>query len=206
MENQTHRRYSRNHQRAIKFMLISLVLGVLLVVAIIGWMVTAYKLSSAEEQFLSRQIPDRGQGASADNLRVRVVALEKEVLSLQEEKASLVQNRIPDLNPMAFDATVPIGQGYVKNIRFTQTGTETDKKFDYLAVLQNDGERKITPDVVIYLFDSNGVQLGMARLVNNDIPLDRAEDDLSAGETRSYFSQIELIRDRDPAYFFVEVK
>lgn len=187
-------------------MLVSLVLGVLLVVASIGWIVTAYKLSSAEQQFLSRQTPDRGLGASADNLRVRVAALEKEVLSLQEEKASLVQNRIPDLNPMAFDATVPIGQGYVKNIRVTQTVTETEKKFEYLAVLQDDGERKIAPDVVIYLFDSNGVQLGMARLVNNDIPLDRADDDLSAGETRPYFSQIELIRDRDPAYFFVEVK
>lgn len=206
MDNHTRRRYSRNHQRAMKYMLVCLVLGFLLMVTAIGWMVTAYKLSSTREEFLSRQIPDRREVASVDNLRSRVAALEHEVLTLQEEKASLVQNRIPDLNPMSFDATMPVGQAYLKNIRFTQTGTETDKKFEYLAVLQNDGERRVTPDVVIYLFDSLGIQLGMARLASTDITLERTDDDLSAGESRSYFSQIELIRERDPAYFHIEVK
>lgn len=206
MDNHTRRRYSRNHQRAMKYMLVCLVLGFLLMVTAIGWMVTAYKLSSTREEFLSRQIPDRREVASVDNLRSRIAALEQEVLTLQEEKASLVQNRIPDLNPMSFDATMPVGQAYLKNIRFTQTGTETDKKFEYLAVLQNDGERRVTPDVVIYLFDSLGIQLGMARLASTDITLERTDDDLSAGESRSYFSQIELIRERDPAYFHIEVK
>ncbi|TCO76064.1 hypothetical protein [Chromatocurvus halotolerans] len=206
MENQSRRRYSRNHQRAMKYMLVSLVLGFLLIVTAIGWMVTAFKLSSTREEFFSRQIPDRREVASAEHLRSRVAALEQEVLTLREEKASLVKNRIPDLNPMTFDATMPIGQGYLKNIRFTQTGTETDKKFEYLAVLKNDGERRITPDVVIYLFDALGIQLGMARLASTDITLERTDDGLSAGESRSYFSQIELIRERDPAYFHVEVK
>lgn len=206
MESHTRRRYSRNHQRAMKYMLVSLVLGFLLIVTAIGWMVTAYKLSSTREEFFSSQIPDRREVASAENLRSRVAALEQEVLALQEEKASLVKNRIPDLNAMTFDATMPIDQGYLKNIRFTQTGTETDKKFEYLAVLQNDGERRITPDVVIYLFDSLGIQLGMARLASSDITLERADEGLSAGESRSYFSQIDLIRERDPAYFHIEVK
>lgn len=206
VESHTRQRYSRNHQRAMKYMLVSLVLGLLLIVTAIGWMVTAFKLSSTKDEFLSRQIPDRRELASTDNLRSRVAALEQEVLTLQEEKASLVKNRIPDLNPMVFDATLPIGQGYVKNIRFTQTGTETDRKFEYLAILQNDGERRITPDVVIYLFDALGIQLGMARLASTDITLERTDDDLSAGESRSYFSQIALIRERDPAYFYIEVK
>lgn len=187
-------------------MLVSLVLGALLIVTGIGWMVTAYKLSVTNEQFFSRHIPDPGEDAGADNLRARVSALEQEVLTLQEEKATLVQNRIPDLNPMVFDATVPIGHGYVKNIRFTQTGTETDKKFEYFAVLQNNGERRITPDVAIYLFDSLGIQIGMARLANNDMSPDATGKDLMGGESRSYFSQIELIRERDPEYFHVEVK
>ena len=206
MENHSRRRYSRNHQRAMKYMLVSLLLGFLLVVAGIGWMVTAYKLSLTREQFFSREVPDRGESASADALRSRVAALEEEVLALQEEKASLVQNRLPDLNPMSFDVTRPIGQAYVKNIRFTQTGTATDRKFEYLAVLQNNGERRITPDVVIHLFDSLGIQLGMARLASSDIALERTDDDLSVGESRSYFSQIELIRDREPAYFHIEVR
>lgn len=123
MESHTRRRYSRNHQRAMKYMLVSLVLGFLLIVTAIGWMVTAYKLSSTREEFFSSQIPDRREVASAENLRSRVAALEQEVLALQEEKASLVKNRIPDLNAMTFDATMPIDQGYLKNIRFTQTGT-----------------------------------------------------------------------------------
>jgi len=169
-------------------------------------MVTAYKLSSTREEFLSRQIPDRREVASVGNLRSRIAALEQDVLTLQEEKASLVKNRIPDLSAMTFDATMPIGEGYLKNIRFTQTGTETDKKFEYFAILQNDGERRITPDVVIYLFDSLGIQLGMARLSSTDITLEKADDALNAGESRSYFSQIELIRERDPAYFHIEVK
>lgn len=206
MEDRTRRRYSRNHQRAIKYLLVSLILGALLLVAVIGWMVTAYKLSSTKEQFLSREVPDRGDDTSRDTLRSRVAALEQEVLTLQEEKASLVQSRIPDLNPMVFDATLPVGRGYVKNIRFTQTGTEAEKKFEYLAILQNGGERKITPDVVIYLFDSLGIQVGMARLAKTDVSLERADDDLSVGESRSYFSQIDLIRERDPEYFHIEVK
>lgn len=206
MENHTRRRYSRNHQRAIKYMLVSLVLGAMLMVTGIGWMVTAYKLSATKQQFFSRHIPDPVEETLADDLRTRVSALEQEVLTLQEEKASLVQNRIPDLIPMVFDATVPVGQGYVKNIRFTQTGTETDKKFEYFAILQNDGERRITPDVVIYLFDSLGIQVGMARLADNDISPDTTGRDLKEGESRSYFSQIQLIRDRDPEYFHIEVK
>jgi len=206
VENHTPRRYSRNHQRAMKYLLVSLVLGFLLMVTAAGWMVTAYKLSSTREEFLSRQIPDRREVASVGNLRSRIAALEQDVLTLQEEKASLVKNRIPDLSAMTFDATMPIGEGYLKNIRFTQTGTETDKKFEYFAILQNDGERRITPDVVIYLFDSLGIQLGMARLASTDITLEKPDDALSAGESRSYFSQIELIRERDPAYFHIEVK
>ncbi|MEQ9395725.1 hypothetical protein [Haliea sp.] len=187
-------------------MLVSLVLGAMLMVTGIGWMVTAYKLSATKQQFFSRHIPDPVVGAPADDLRSRVSALEQEVLTLQEEKASLVQNRIPDLNPLVFDTTVPVGQGYVKNIRFTQTGTETDKKFEYFVILQNDGERRITPDVVIYLFDSLGIQIGMARLADNDISPDTTGRGLKEGESRSYFSQIQLIRDRDPAYFHIEVK
>lgn len=187
-------------------MLISMVLGALLIITGFGWMVTAYKLSSTKEQFLNRQIPARGEEARADNLQSRVTALEQEVLILQEEKASLVQNRIPDLHPMAFDAIVPLDQDYVKNIRFTRTGTEKDKKFEYLAVLHNDGQRNITPEVILYLFDSLGVQIGMARLENNDIASGANGDGLAAGESRSYFSQITLIRERDPAYFHVEVQ
>lgn len=187
-------------------MLVSVVLGALLMVTGIGWMVTAYQLSSTEKQFFSRRIASPGEDAGADNLRSRVSALEQEVLTLQAEKASLVQNRIPDVNPMVFDATVPIGQGYVKNIRFTRTGTQTDSKFEYFVVLQNDGERRITPDVAIYLFDSLGIQVGMAKLANNNISSDTTSKDLQEGESRSYFSQIELIRERDPEYFYVEVK
>ncbi|MEQ9463694.1 MAG: hypothetical protein RJQ10_08535 [Haliea sp.] len=206
VENRTRRRYSRNQQRAIKYMLVSLVLGALLMVTGIGWMVTAYKLSETKQEFFSRHIPSPGEGPLADDLRSRVSALEQEVLTLQEEKASLVQNRIPNLNPMAFDATVPIDQGYVKNIRFTRTGTEIDRKFEYYAVLQNNGARNITPDVVIYLFDSLGIQIGMARLANSDTSLSRAGDSLKEGESRTYSSQVELIRERDPEYFHIEVK
>lgn len=187
-------------------MLVSIALGMLLTLAAIGWMVTAYKLSSTNELLLGRQVPIRAEDTGTDNLRSRVAALEQQVSTLQEEKASLVQNRIPDLNPLAFDTIVPIGQGYLKNIRFTRTGTENDKKFGYLAVLQNDGQRNITPDVTILLFDSLGVQVGMAQLAKGDISSDERNHELKAGESRSYFSQIKLTRERDPEYFHVEVK
>ncbi|MFN2329705.1 MAG: hypothetical protein ABR612_12385 [Chromatocurvus sp.] len=206
MENHPTRRYSRNHQKAIKFMLVSMVLGVLLIFTGIGWMVTAFKLSSTKEQFFSREVPIRNEESNADYLMSRVAALEQEVSILQEEKASLVRNRIPDLNPLTFDAILPIGQAYLKNIRFTQTGTEKNRKFEYLAVLQNNGQLKITPDVVILLFDSLGVQVGMAQLAEDDILSDATNDELEAGESRSYFSQIKLARERDPEYFHVEVK
>ena len=82
-------------------MLASMVLGALLIVTGVGWMVTAYKLSSMNELFHGREVAVRGEDASADNLRSKVAALEQQVSKLREEKASLVQNRIPDLNPSA---------------------------------------------------------------------------------------------------------
>ncbi|WP_286980397.1 hypothetical protein [Haliea sp.] len=206
MENHVPRRYSRNYRKAVKYMLVSMVLGALLIVTGVGWIVTAYKLSSMNDLFLGREVAVRGEDASADNLRNKVAALEQQVSKLREEKASLVQNRIPDLNPLAFDAIVPIGERYLKNIRFTRTGTEQQKRFGYLAVLQNDGQRSINPDVTIILFDSLGIQVGMAQLAKDETSSDMGNDELNAGESRSYFSQVKLTRDRDPEYFHVEVK
>lgn len=206
MENQVRRRYSRNHQKAIKYMLVSMVLGALLIITGIGWMVTTYELSSTKEQFFSYQTPHREERSNAGNLTSRVAALEQQISTLQEEKASLVQSRIPDLNPLAFDSIVPIGRRYLKNISFTRTGTENEKVFEYRAVLQNDGQQNITPDVSILLFDSLGVQVGMTQLAKDDILSDAKYEGLLPGESRSYASQIKLTRERDPEYFHVEVK
>lgn len=206
VENRVPRRYSRNYRKAVKYMLVSIVLGALLIVTGIGWMVTAYKLYSTNELLLGREVAMRGEDASAGNLRNTVTALEQQVAQLREANASLVQNRIPDLNPLSFDAIVPIGERYLKSISFTRTGTEQKKRFGYLAVLQNDRQRSVTPDVTIILFDALGVQVGMAKLAQDDTSLEAENPELNAGESRSYFGQIKLTRDRAPAYFHVEVE
>jgi hypothetical protein len=187
-------------------MLLSMVLGTLLIVTGIGWIVTAYKLSSTNKQFLNYQIPNREAAANARELTIRVAALEQEVSSLQEEKASLIQSRIPDLNPLAYDSILPISLRYFKNIIFTRTGTENAKIFEYRAVLQNDGQQSITPDVSIILFDSLGVQVGMTRLAKDHVTSDVKHNGLKPGESRVYSSQIKLSRASDPEYFLVEVQ
>lgn len=205
MENKLRRKYSRNHKNAIKYMLVSIALGALLIISSIGWMLAIYKLSSTNKQFLSYQIPNREVASNARTLTSRVAALEQEVSTLREEKASLIQGRIPDLNPLVFDSIVPIGKRYLKNISFTRTGTERQKIFEYRAVLLNDSKRNITPRVSIVLFDSLGVQVGMTQLAKDHISSNAKYDGLKPGESRSYSSQIKLSRASNPEYFLVEV-
>ena len=203
----THRRkLSRNQKKALRYLIVSWVLGSLLFVTITGWILTGSKLSSVKSKFLEFQISTRQKLADSKQMTSRAGTLEGEVKTLQEELATLIQGRIPNLMPLEFDVTVPSDQAYLKNISFTLTGTASDRQYEYRAVLHNDRLADIQPDVSILLFDAMGIQVGMAKLSNDHATSQVEHNDLKPGETRAYSSGISLDREAEPNYFLIEVK
>lgn len=135
-----------------------------------------------------------------------MTSLEKEVQYLQETLDSLVTDRIPNLHPLEFDLTLPSKQKYLKNISFTLTGTEKNKKYEYRAILRNDKRNDVPLDVNILLFDAVGIQVGMAALIPELTAAETGKRVLKPGETRAFSNEIKLTRDAEPRYFLVEVK
>lgn len=199
-------KYSRNKKKAFEYLIVSWVLGVLLLVMTIGWIVTGYKLSATKTQLLNIQISTREKLSDTKELSLKVTSLEKEVQYLQETLDSLVTDRIPNLHPLEFDLTLPSKQKYLKNISFTLTGTEKNKKYEYRAILRNDKRNDVPLDVNILLFDAVGIQVGMAALIPELTAAETGKRVLKPGETRAFSNEIELTRDAEPRYFLVEVK
>tara|TARA_R110002110_G_scaffold205066_7_gene417295 strand:- start:453770 stop:454474 length:705 start_codon:yes stop_codon:yes gene_type:complete len=199
-------KYSRNQKKAFKYLMTALTLGILLVISLIGWMMTGYKLSTVKSQYLSYQISTRQTINESQLLAEQVTELDNTVSTLRSDVAALVEQRIPNLTPLDFDVTVRTEQDYLKNISFTQTGTRTQKRYEYRAVLRNDNENDVRPSINILLFDGLGIQVGKATLSREHATSDADKVSLKPGEVRAYSSRVDLDRDATPEYFLVEVR
>ena len=199
-------RHSRSGNKTLKLIILAWVLGALLLVTIIGWILTATKLSSNRSEYLGYQASVREELSGSKRLVEEIAGLERKVTDLEGEMATLVQGRIPGLNPLEFDLTVSLEQDYFKNISFTLTGTQADKKYEYRAVLHNGSPSVVRPNVTIFLFDARGVQVGKTQLSNDHATSEVEHTGLKPGETRAYSSRISLDRASDPAYFLIDVK
>ncbi|MGH8549155.1 MAG: hypothetical protein ACRERU_11260 [Methylococcales bacterium] len=140
------------------------------------------------DSFRSREIED---------MKTRMAEMEVEI-------GDLVQSRIPSLKELALDQVIDINHRYVKNIVFTVTGKNGDKRFEYKTVLENTGIEVIEPKATVIFFDRLGIQIGQA-VIDNDAP-GGDKGSLDPGEIRSYYNSVQFAESLTPRYFRVIIE
>ena len=149
----------------------------------------------------------------AGSLGVQVRQLEAELLEARERLVEmnddlriLLANRIPGVAEMSFSRPIEINDQYVKNLTFVRSGTDDDQGIEFSAVLENIRSTPIVPQVAISLFDEAGLQLGAAKLENNQGGDGPTGAEMQPGEGRQYVGTIDLQRQVPPKYFTIEVR
>jgi hypothetical protein len=157
---------------------------------------------------LLREEKLRSASAFAD-LQKSQRLVEEERSRLEEKEnalASLLDERLPGLHRIEYNKLVDVNDKYVLNVTFAKSGVEDSKFVEYHALLVNNTQWMLLPQVEIFLFDDVGIQVGGTKLDHDQATNNAALPELEPGETRSYHSRIEVERDAVPKYYalFVE--
>lgn len=191
--------HSRSVRKIFKLRIAVVLLLTVLVVTIFGWITTAVRFSKAEEEFLQYQTGIRQQVSDSESHSA-------ELERLRAENETLVKGLLPGLRLLEYDTIVTLDDQYVRNVRFTLTGTSYAKNYEYRFVLHNDSLNVIAPSVTLFLFDNRGIQVGTTVLSKNDSTAKVDFSNLQPNETRSYTGTVELNIQSEPKYFLVEVQ
>lgn len=106
----------------------------------------------------------------------------------------LVADRIPGLLPFRVGEPLSVDTPFVRELSF-KLAAPPASGHECKLVIENDSSSVIRPTLSVVLFDSVGVQLARAQLVDGD------HDSLRADEIRSFFSSLEIEEGRIPSYF-----
>lgn len=128
-----------------------------------------------------------------------------ELEKLRKDIEDLNQGRLPGLKKMEYDQVIPLNDGYLKNINFTEINEKDTKGYEYKLVLQNDTLSTLWPKLKVHFFNARGIQINMVHMTvekkDGAVPVDT----LGPGETRSYSATIKVpVAEEKPAYFMVE--
>jgi len=190
------RRHSRRSSRLRSMQLVNLLLAIALVVVFIGWINTWVNLNAAEKERYVLASDLRQASNERDTLRERNAELSRNL-------KTLVQQRLPGLQKLHFDTTMPIDSGYLRNVSFTRTGVGGEKRFEYSLVLENRSGDALTPKVRILLFDESGIQSGNAIITKEAATSNTELEFLDPGEIRAYTAPVAITKDKNPVYFQV---
>jgi hypothetical protein len=132
--------------------------------------------------------------------------LTEELGTIKNERDILVQERIPGLIPLTYDAAINIDNEYVRNIIFTLAKTGKKNIYEYRLVLHNNTLSIVRPKARIILFSDIGIQIGMAQVEQHDATTKTgARTALDPGEVRSYTAAIDLVLNEEPSYFLLDI-
>jgi cell division protein FtsB len=198
--------YANLQKKVSRLQILAWSLGGLVLIVTVIWVMTSLKLTARSSDLLLERGKNRELETRLEKLQADNESLGTEVENLRNELAHLVKGRIPQLLPLEFGITIPIEQSYFRNVSFTLAGTSEDAYYEYHAVLHNNDTRRVVPDVTLRLFDKLGVQVGESHLSNKDDTSGSGISELEPGETRSYYSQIELGSEVPAKYFLVDIQ
>ena len=122
--------------------------------------------------------------------------LRAELKRVTAEFDALVKERLPNLKRLEHDKVIPLNQGYVRNILFTETHSGDSIGYEYRVVVENNHSRPVMPEIRVLLFDRTGVQIGGASV--ESVPMMRT------GDSESFSGEVDLMIDAVPEYFHVE--
>jgi len=160
-------------------------------------LVTA-KLNKVEAELLAVDSALRGTAR-------KLQAAELMLAQREHELVSLVENRLPGMQPLELNKLLEIDRDYVVNISFSESGVGESKRIEYRAMLRNDGTGMVLPRVTVFLFDEHGLQVGEERLDKMDATTDALIEELRPGESRSYHETIAVKRGATPVYFLIHI-
>ncbi len=166
---------------------------VLLTAATIGVALFAYGYVNQSKQSIVNQQYEM------DQVLLKHKDQDEEYENIKEQMASLVQGKVPGLNPIVFDKVIMVEKHYVKSMLLNVNGKEKKKQYEFSINLQNKFGNIMQPRIKIYLFDRTGLQIGIADLYHFK------DEILVPGEKRTYHGKFDVrMKDREPAYFIVE--
>jgi hypothetical protein len=128
----------------------------------------------------------------SEELAVATASLEETRLAVD----SLTTDRIPGLLPFKIDEPLFVDIPFIRELSF-KPASPPASGHECRVVVENDSNSIIRPTLSVALFDSVGVQVAGAQLV------DGSRDVLRANEIRSFFVALEVAGDRAPSYFRV---
>jgi len=193
--SQSRKHRKRNRQiRSLK--LINLLLALSLIAALIAWINTWVNYNASQDERVALAAELRETNEQFEKLQV-------ESGKLQAKLSALVEQRLPGLREMRFDTTLPIEEGYIRNISFHQTGVGDQKRYEYSLVLENQGREVLKPELRILLFDESGLQTGAATITAKAATANSDLEFLDPKEIRAYTADIPSTLDHPPEYFTI---
>lgn len=114
--------------------------------------------------------------------------------------STLVEQRIPGLQPLKLDEALPTASSVVRDVTFARA-TGSEQGYELKAVLENGSRVSVSPALRIVLFDQLGVQVGHARIGSDS---ESENLTLRPGEIRSHFAVIEVEPGSQASYFRLE--
>jgi len=195
-ERHAHRHQSKRSKRIRTLQIVNLLLALALVAVIIGWINARVEYQNAESMRFELAMDLRKSEAELETLRTRSA-------EMQADLNSLVNNRLPNLNPLELDQTLTVDAPYVRNITFRETGLGDRRQYEYSAVLENASREPVTPKIRLLLFDDLGIQTGSVTIAKEAATSNSDMEFLAPGEIRAYTDKIPTATTARPRYFLV---
>lgn len=178
-----------------KYLLIRNITGIVVIVLAIG----AYA-SSTTIKHISSENRTIQSDLNKANAKIESQLAKMETLRLNNQ--SLIQGRIPGLNPINFDSPFKPENQVLKSVVFTQTQQNGKDRFEYLAVLHNTAHDVITPRSQVILFNELGVEIGRSQVgKTNSFDNNAQRITLQPKESRSFNGKITISSKEVPEYF-----
>ena len=181
------RHRSRRSSRSLLPVIALTALGAVAVISLLLYLFGTIARYSSENNLQRAEI-----GQKDTELR----ELRAELKRVTAEFDALVKARLPNLKALEHDKVIPLNQGYVRNILFTETHSGEKTGYEYRIVVENNQSRPAMPAIRVMLFDRTGVQIGGATV--EGVPLMRT------GDSESFSGEVDIAIDAVPEYFYVE--
>ncbi len=158
-------------------------------------------LLGAQVYTLNRQNQElRSSLAQAEEALQRMTP---EVQNLRNDLDTLIRGRLPRLRKLEYDRVLPLDDGYLKNMTFTEIINRDRRGHEYKLVTQNNTSTPLWPEVQLLIFNELGIQIGGAEIGTGQ-PNALKVNSLGVGEVRSYTGTVDLLdHTATPAYFMV---
>jgi len=134
-----------------------------------------------------------------------LAAARSEIDATKSELATLIENRIPNLQPFVADQVVPICKSYVRNVTFTVARKDGRPIYQYQLVVSNQSDIMVQPDVSVLMFDRVGIEIGRSEVPVHAQDGPVTEFTLYPNEVESYGADIDLGSSAVPAYFKLQI-